>query len=119
MVIDDVISRIRKRPEWSVFIISARFAILGLLIGAGAVTAIFLGWQGKAVLYIGAFGGLIMIISLVAFGAVAVGVINPMANRAVNNMTDMSVQSDFFAALLDDVPSLRKWKSFDPDVPRS
>jgi hypothetical protein len=114
MAIDDVISRIRKRPEWSVFIISARFAILGLLIGAGALTAILLGWQSKAVLATGAIGGFIMIISLVAFGTVIVGVINPITNSAVNNMTDTSVQADFFAALLDDVPSLRKWKSFDP-----
>lgn len=121
MAVDDVILRIRRRPEWSLFIISARLAILGALIAAGALAAILLGWESKPVLYTGAAGGLLMIVSLISFGTVIVGVINPMTNGvdSVNNMADLSVQTDFFAALLEDVPSLRRWKSFDPDASRN
>ncbi|MEV0843833.1 hypothetical protein AB0I55_30355 [Actinocatenispora sera] len=113
--------RIRRRPEWSLFIILRRLAILGALIAAGALAAILLGSQSEPVFYTGGAGVFLMIVSVISFGTVVVGVINPTTNSvdSVNNMADLSVQTDFFAALFEGVPSLSKWRSFDPDAPRS
>jgi hypothetical protein len=118
MAIDDPIRQLRKRPEWSVFIISGRFVIFGAFVFLAAVFAISLGWQDKWVVYAAGGGGFVMVISVISFGTISVGVINPFMNsvNTISNFTDMSVQADFFLALREDIPSLRKWKSFDPDA---
>jgi hypothetical protein len=121
MGFDDAIPRIRRRPEWSVFIISARFAILGIVVAAVGVAAILLGCQGKPFVYLMAFGAFVTAISVISFGTVIVAVINPIMNSVdtVRNLSYMSVQADFFSALIEDVSSLRRWKSFDPDSGRN
>ncbi|GIL30534.1 hypothetical protein [Actinocatenispora comari] len=121
MGFDDGIPRIRRRPEWSVFIISARFAILGVAVAATGMTAILLGCQGKFFVYLMGFGAFVAVISIISFGTVVVAVINPVMNSVdiVRNLSDMSVQADFFSALIEDVSSLRRWKSFDPHSGRN
>ncbi|BCJ26699.1 hypothetical protein [Actinocatenispora sera] len=70
-----------------------RLAILGALIVAGALAAVLLGSQSEPVFYTGGAGVFLMIVSVISFGTVIVGVINPMTDGvdSVNNMTDMSV----------------------------
>ncbi|BCJ38361.1 hypothetical protein Athai_58640 [Actinocatenispora thailandica] len=118
MAIDDAIRQLRKRPEWSVCIISARFMVLGMLVFLIAVFVISFGWQDKPVVYVAFGSGFVMAISGISFGAIVVGVINPFMNavNTISNFTDMSVQADLFSALREDIPSLGRWKSFDPDV---
>jgi hypothetical protein len=99
---------------------SGWFVLFGVFVFLAAVFAISLGWQDKAVVYAADGGGFVKVISGISFGTIIVGVINPFMNsvNAISNVTDMSVQADFFLALREDIPSLRKWKSFDPDASR-